>query len=195
MPTLRLTDAAVKRLRKPDQGRTEYWDSHTRGFGLRYSASGVRSWVVITRSLQAGHWQQQRVTLGQYPALSLAEARQKAEQAKTLAKQGDSWKATKPANFTADDSKVTTITTSFSEWKGNSFAEDGSPKTTGLAKPAATIIAKSSVKGHGCQLKVGSETTDKSNYYVETPTQPDIVLVPKWSVDRIIVKLDELKKK
>lgn len=89
MPTLRLTDAAVKRLRKPDQGRTEYWDSHTRGFGLRYSASGVRSWVVITRSLQAGHWQQQRVTLGQYPALSLAEARQKAEQAKTLAKQGD----------------------------------------------------------------------------------------------------------
>lgn len=89
MPTLRLTDAAVKRLRKPDQGRAEYWDSHTRGFGLRYSASGVRSWVVITRTLQAGHWKQQRVTLGQYPALSLGEARQKAEQAKALAKQGE----------------------------------------------------------------------------------------------------------
>lgn len=89
MPTLRLTDAAIKRLRKPDQGRAEYWDSHTRGFGLRYSASGVRAWVVITRTLQAGQWKQQRVTLGQYPALSLGEARQKAEQAKALAKQGE----------------------------------------------------------------------------------------------------------
>jgi integrase len=89
MPTLRLTDAAIKRLRKPDQGRSEFWDSHTRGFGLRCSASGVRSWVVITRSLQAGQWKQQRVTLGQYPALSLAEARQKAEHAKALARQGE----------------------------------------------------------------------------------------------------------
>jgi integrase len=89
MPTLRLTDAAIKRLRKPERGRAEFWDSHTKGFGLRYSVSGVRSWVVITRSLQAGQWKQQRVTLGQYPALSLAQAREKAEQAKALAKQGE----------------------------------------------------------------------------------------------------------
>ena len=113
----------------------------------------------------------------------------------TLAKQGSAWKATKPAAFTADDSKVSTIAGAFSEWKGQGFAEDNSPKATGLAKPSATIAAKSSVKGHGCMLKVGSETSDKGNYYVQAGSQPDIFIVPKWSVDRILVKLDDLKKK
>jgi hypothetical protein len=112
-----------------------------------------------------------------------------------LAKQGGNWKASKPANFTADDSKVSTITGAFADWKGAGFAEDNSPKATGLAKPTATITAKSSVKGHGCMLKVGSETSDKSNYYVQADNQPDIYTVPKWSVDRILVKLDDLKKK
>jgi hypothetical protein len=113
----------------------------------------------------------------------------------TLTKQGTEWKASKPANFTADDSKVSNITSAFSEWKGQGFAEDSSPKTTGLGKPKATILTKSSVKGHGCTLKIGGETADKSNYYVQASTQPEVVIVPKWSVDRIVIKLDELKKK
>lgn len=113
----------------------------------------------------------------------------------TLAKQGKDWKATKPAGFTADDSKTSNITNAFSEWKALGFAEDNSPKATGLAKPTATIAAKSSVKGHACQLKIGGETSDKSNYYVQADNQPDIFTVAKWSVDRIMVKLDDLKKK
>jgi hypothetical protein len=112
----------------------------------------------------------------------------------TLAKSG-AWKATKPANFTADDSKVGNITNAFADWKGQGFAEDNSPKATGLGKPKASIAAKSSVKGHGCLLKVGSETGDKANYYVQVGSQPDIVLVPKWSLERVLVKLDDLKKK
>ncbi len=113
----------------------------------------------------------------------------------TLAKQGSAWKATKPAGFTLDDSKVSPITGAFSDWKAQSFAEDTSPKTTGLAKPTATIAAKSNVKGHGCQLKIGSETSDKSNYYVQVGGQPEVLVAPKWGVDRILVKLDDLKKK
>jgi hypothetical protein len=113
----------------------------------------------------------------------------------TLAKQGKDWKATKPAGFTADDSKTSNITNAFSEWKAQGFAEDSSPKATGLAKPTATIAAKSSVKGHACQLKIGGETSDKGNYYVQVDNQPDIFTVAKWSVDRIIIKLDDLKKK
>jgi hypothetical protein len=112
----------------------------------------------------------------------------------TLTKQGKDWKATKPANFTADDSKLSNITNAFADWKGQGFADDSSPKTTGLGK-AATVVAKSGVKGHGCALKIGGETSDKANYYVQTGTQPEVVLVPKWSVDRVLVKLDDLKKK
>jgi hypothetical protein len=44
-------------------------------------------------------------------------------------------------------------------------------------------------------LKVGSETPDKSNYYVMANGQPDIFVVGKWAVDRVTVKLDEVKKK
>jgi len=119
MPTLRLTDAAIKRFKKPETGRVEYWDSHTRGFGLRLSATGVQSWVVITRSLQAGAWKQQRVTLGSYPALSLAQARKKATDAIAAAKKGDDPAAAVKAERTAlvDNSRNTfgTVRTEFLE--------------------------------------------------------------------------------
>jgi integrase len=119
MPTLRLTDAAVKRFKKPETGRIEYWDSHTRGFGLRLSATGVQSWVVITRSLKAGAWKQQRVTLGSYPALSLAQARKKATDAIAAAKKGDDPAAAVKAERTAlvDNSRNTfgTVRTEFLE--------------------------------------------------------------------------------
>ncbi len=112
MPTLKLTDAAIKRFKKPETGRVEFWDSHTRGFGLRLSATGVQSWVVITRSLQAGQWKQQRVTLGSYPSMTLAEARKKAVEAMASAKKGDDPAAAVKAERTAlvDNSRNTFAT-------------------------------------------------------------------------------------
>ena len=107
----------------------------------------------------------------------------------------DAWKLAKPAGMAPDPSKANSIAGYFVDWKAQGYAEDNSPKTTGLVKPAATISVKSNVKGHACTLKVGSETTDKSNYYVMANGQPDIFLVGKWSVDRITVKLDDVKKK
>ena len=54
----------------------------------------------------------------------------------------------------------------FKEWKAQSFAEDATPKTNGLAKPQATIVAKGKGKTPTCTIKVGDETKDKLNYYV-----------------------------
>ncbi len=95
MPTLNLTDAAVKRIKPPtDAARVEYWDTTTldgkpTGLGLRVSQTGARSWVMIIRALKAGSWVQQRVTLGKYPALTLAEARKAAVEARTRAERGE----------------------------------------------------------------------------------------------------------
>lgn len=95
MPTLNLTDAAVKRIKAPsDASRVEYWDTSTldgkpTGLGLRVSQTGTRSWVTIVRALKAGNWVQQRVTLGKYPALTLAEARKAAIEARTRAERGE----------------------------------------------------------------------------------------------------------
>jgi hypothetical protein len=107
----------------------------------------------------------------------------------------DAWKVTKPTGVTLDTSKVNAIVAAFKDWKGTGFAEDSSPKATGLAKASATITAKSNVKGSGCVLKVGAETADKQNSYVERAGNPEVFVVPKWSLDRVMVKVDDLKKK
>jgi hypothetical protein len=113
----------------------------------------------------------------------------------SLSKQGSAWKAAKPAGITLDESKAAAMANVLSDWKGQGFAKDNSLKATGLVKPTATITVKSSVKGHGCHLKIGSETSDKSNYYVQVDSQPDIFEAAKGTVERALVKLDDLKKK
>ena len=82
MPTIKLTQLSVDRLKPPAAGRIEYWDSQLPGFGLRVSApnrkgEARKSWQVIYRI--AG--KQIRETLGtsaQFP--NVADARQRARQ-------------------------------------------------------------------------------------------------------------------
>jgi hypothetical protein len=109
----------------------------------------------------------------------------------TINKSGTEWKASKPAKFDLDSSKVT-FASAFKEWKAQSFAEDATAKTNGLAKPQATITARGK-GGASCTIKVGDETKDKLSYYVMSKGS-DVYLAPKWNVDRVTVKLDDLKK-
>ena len=111
----------------------------------------------------------------------------------TLVKSGSEWKATKPAKLDLDPAKVT-FASAFKEWKAQSFAEDATAKTNGLAKPQAVITAKGKAKGATCTVKVGDETKDKLNYYVMSAKSPDVYLAPKWNVDRVMVKVADLKK-
>ena len=106
----------------------------------------------------------------------------------------DAWKLTKPA-APADISKANALAGFFHEWKAQKYAEDILPKTARLAKPTAIITAKSNAKGHVCTLKVGGEAADKNNYYVVASNQTHVFLVAKSDVDRITVKLDEVKRK
>jgi hypothetical protein len=112
----------------------------------------------------------------------------------TLARSGAEWKATKPAKLVVDPAKTPSLAGGFKDWKATSFAEDTAPAVTGLAKPKATIVAKPK-SGDACSFKVGEETKDKQNVYLQSAKSPDIYLAPKWSIDRILVKVDDLKKK
>ena len=76
MPTLRLTEAAIQRFKKPQAGQVEYFDSLLPAFGLRFSYGGSRTWFVTCRV--AGQSKLVRTTLGRFPAVGLAEARKKA---------------------------------------------------------------------------------------------------------------------
>jgi len=77
MPKLRLTSAAVGRFHLPSTGQVEYYDTHLPAFGIRVSYSGTKAWFLMTRVDR----KLTRLTLGRYPAMSLADAREKAREA------------------------------------------------------------------------------------------------------------------
>jgi hypothetical protein len=110
----------------------------------------------------------------------------------TLVKSGSEWKATKPPKLELDTAKATPIAGAFKDLKGTSFAEDQSLKDNGLAKPK--LITVKGKGAAGCAIRVGDESKDKVSYFVATGKGTDVFLAPKWSLDRILVKPDDLKK-
>ncbi len=76
MPRHRMTTRFIDSIKPPKSGRTEYWDASTPGFGLRIAPSGRKSWILMYRV--RGDKRLRRATLGTYPSLTLADARENA---------------------------------------------------------------------------------------------------------------------
>jgi integrase len=70
----KLAPKIIEHLKAPGPKRLEVWDTVLQGFGVRVSTTGRKVWFVVTR---VGD-RQKRVTIGTYPAVSLAEARDEA---------------------------------------------------------------------------------------------------------------------
>ncbi|MBK0398531.1 tyrosine-type recombinase/integrase [Limibaculum sp. M0105] len=79
----RLSARAIETLKPPPTGRLEITDSDS-GAVFRITSKGARSWSVLFTL----HGKQQRRTLGSYPAVGLAEARELARETRHLAVQG-----------------------------------------------------------------------------------------------------------
>ncbi len=77
MPKVKLTAVAVDRLKPPASGQIDYFDAAYPGLALRVTAKGVKSWTYFGRV----HGRLRRVTLGRWPDLTLAKAREKAGEA------------------------------------------------------------------------------------------------------------------
>jgi integrase len=84
MPRASLTAVSVERLKPPRLGQIEYYDRRLPGFGVRVSHGGSKSWFLMTRL----DGRLLRVTLGKYPAMSLADAREQARDAARVASEG-----------------------------------------------------------------------------------------------------------
>ena len=80
-----LTDAAIKRLKSPPAEQTKP-DKHSDGHGLQLHifATGRMSWIYAYRF----DGKQRTLTIGKYPAVSLAEARRKRDEAHQQIQQG-----------------------------------------------------------------------------------------------------------
>ena len=77
MPRVTLSDRFVKTL-KATRCRTDYYDANAPGLVLRVAESGRKSWCVVYRV----GGRKRRMTLGTYPAVTLAAARKRAREAR-----------------------------------------------------------------------------------------------------------------
>lgn len=86
MPKLKLTKTSIDRVRKPGTGTVIYFDTETKGFGLRVTASGAASFIV--QGQIHGHNDYARITIGSYGAWTVDDARRRAEQYKHMFEDG-----------------------------------------------------------------------------------------------------------
>jgi integrase len=73
---IKLTALYVEKLKAPQTGRLEIWDTEQRCFGIRVTENGVKTWALKYKH----HGRQRRTVLGYYPEMSLADARKLAQQ-------------------------------------------------------------------------------------------------------------------
>lgn len=71
---MKITKRVVEAVPPPTTGYTLHWDSTLRGFGLRVTASGVRSFILRCRI----NGKERRITLGRYGPLTTEQARREA---------------------------------------------------------------------------------------------------------------------
>ena len=79
-----LTDAGIRRLKPPETGQIDIFDSGYPGFALRVSYGGRKAFVFFYRYGDRVH----RMSLGTYPAIGLAEAREAWRAARTEVQRG-----------------------------------------------------------------------------------------------------------
>jgi integrase len=78
MPSRLLTARWIQGVSVPATGQVEYFDTKIPGLALRVTRNGVKSWTLVYRH----EGRVRRWTIGRYPDLSLADAREKAADAK-----------------------------------------------------------------------------------------------------------------
>lgn len=117
MPKLALTDAALQRLKKPPEGQVEYFDRGYPGLALRISYGGSRTFGYYYR--YAGKLR--RMTLGVYPSMTLANARDAWRKAREeVAAKRD------PARARANETGATDFSGVFEEWLRRDQSENRS---------------------------------------------------------------------
>jgi integrase len=103
-----LTETLVKKATPPESGNAITYDAEIKGFGLRLTAAGSKSFVLNYRI--AGR--ERRMTIGGYPAWSAAAARDEAKKLRRLVDQG-----VDPLAARQDLAKAPTVQTLWEEYE------------------------------------------------------------------------------
>ena len=98
MPKLKFTARGIAAIKPPKAGQVDYWDASIPGFVLRITYAGRKTWCVVYRHES----RKRRLTLGTYPSLSLADARERAKDALQQSAHGNDPAADKQAKRKAE---------------------------------------------------------------------------------------------
>ncbi len=109
MPKRSLTALAVEKLKPPATGQADHYDTGFPGLALRISHGGTRTWTYKLRA----HGRQRKMTLGTYPAMSLAEAREAWRLAKAAVDRGEDPAATKAEARRSEPDTVKSVAEQF----------------------------------------------------------------------------------
>ncbi len=80
---MKLTDRAIQAI-KPAEKRYEVWETNGKGFGLRVSPAGRKTWIFMYRF----QGKSRRMTFGDYPDMPLADAHEEHARARKLLNRG-----------------------------------------------------------------------------------------------------------
>lgn len=86
MPKLKLSRTNIEKVAKPGPTDLLYWDTETRGFGVRVTKAGVTTFIAQGRV--RGTTKDVRVTIGTYGAWEIDDARRRAEDYRRLFEDG-----------------------------------------------------------------------------------------------------------
>ena len=75
MPVVKFTSRSIDALTSNGRELEEYWDEDFHGFGIRVSNIGTKKWFYYYRF----DGRRRRFTIGEFPLLSLADARKRAK--------------------------------------------------------------------------------------------------------------------
>lgn len=90
MPSKNLTATTIPRLPRPAEGKPpiDYWDKMERGFGVRVSASGRKTFNLQVQVISGGKKRDARIKIGVVGEIELSDAREKARTFKRMASEG-----------------------------------------------------------------------------------------------------------
>src|SRR5450631_742803 len=130
MPTRRLTDLFVERVKPPPRGRIEYFDASFGGLSLRVTNRGAKSWAVVYRA----QGRLRRYTIGRYPAIKPAQARREAATALERVRAGADPTAEKKARLNTPLPVTETFETVLTDFLEQYTRRHSAPRTYVSAK-------------------------------------------------------------
>ena len=153
MAKVRLTDKYVAAITAPDGERLEVFDQHPQGAGLmlRVTDAGLKTWMVRYRTDDGV---QRRFSLGLYPDVDLAAARDRASEARRKARDGEDPAAEKRRRRSEAKAQPLKTFIDLSE-AYFSACENGEWKPRGKKKRASTLAEEKGLWNRHIKAELG----------------------------------------